>query len=161
MRLTDIIKQPTKFINPVVEAAKTEVKEQAKEAVTPSPASEKPAKPDATQIELAAEINANMYAAIIETPLTVYNSVNYRLSRKKAKNTILDTTALTAELKSLDSFYKENKEFIEITDEEFGRFKKIALLKAQKDGGKVNENLDMFTAIMAMIAKRAVIFVKD
>ena len=155
MDLLDLVAQPTETINEAVA--------KATENITPVTKPGEETKPDEKrkQIELAAEINANLYASLIEAPMHAYNNiVNYKLKTRKARKT-LKGAEQEKRIEHIEKIYEENKTFINLEDDEFKRLRQVMLLKAEKDGGKVNEGADLAAAIMAMVLKRAVIFIPD
>lgn len=159
-RLLDIIQQTTARIPDTVVAEEQNRQSETEGGGEKAKPAEKPN--DRKQIELAAEINTNLVAMLLETPLHAYNNIaNYKLKRRKARRDIDDEEKQEKELTRIEKVYTENKSMIDLDDTEFSRLKKIMTLKAEKDGGKVNESLDLWGTIISMAVKRAQIFIPD
>lgn len=142
--LTDIIEEETNFIKKPIEAIQ--------EAIANEPEA---AAQDEGEIDDAAEITANLYAMIIETPLGVCNSISYRVKKRKLlRNTKLSEKEKEKELKEMTDKFVENKDIINIDDAEFDRLHAICRIRAKRNGGKINETFEMVTSIVCLTAKR-------
>ncbi len=164
----ELIEKSTRVVKPEekVEEKKTEAKpEEKKPDAQPKPTlpvSETPAgQYSQADYEAKGEMDASTFSFCVESPLYAFNGIAVKLKKRKLKKE-LSGKELEDAIAKLEKTYEENKEIIEIEDDEFKHLQRIFTARA-KLKGKIEDdpNMMMIAAGVAMIVRRVEILIPD
>ena len=163
MKLTDLISKETKKVEvPLVEEKKDKAApaaEEKKNEATPAAEEKRTIVSDIDEktLDLAAEINTDLFCSIVEIPCVLFNVFGGEWKKSKAKKK-LKGKDLENRLKQVEDWREKNSKIIFVQGDEEKRINRAMRKLAILNKGKTNESLMIGALILEIVSTRAEIF---